>query len=80
MVISEHVVLPISQAHRRFSEVTRSVDENGAAVLTKLNKPEYVVLGFAEYEELVALRRARISAAVNIVIAENLHALQELAK
>ena len=53
------------------------------AVILKNNKPRYVVVGFEEYSRVSAalqMRKAKIDAATDKLIAENMEALTELAK
>ena len=56
----------------------RLVDESGLAVILKNNKPRYVVLDFAAYDQ--AQRQEMVSAAADQLIEENLEAFRELAK
>ena len=80
MNIDTRVLVPMTEANQNFSRVVRLVDESGMAVILKNNKPRYMVLNFSEYDEIHAARRKMISEAADSVIAENLEALQELAK
>ncbi len=69
--------------HHDFSHVSRKVDENGMALIIKDNKPRYVVVDFAEYDEIKRICKDRemlISDTADSLIAENLEALRELAK
>ena len=58
----------------------RLVDDNGMAVIMKNNKPRYIVVGFSEYDEIQAARKKNFDDTADSVIAENMIALQELAK
>lgn len=83
MMVETSTLVPMTEANQNFSKVTRLVDETGLAVILKNNKPRYIVVGFEEYDELQTARAARkqkIDAAADQLIAENLEALQELAK
>ena len=83
MTVETNSLVPMTEANQNFSKVTRLVDEEGLAVILKNNKPRYIVVDFEEYDALQAARAGRmrkIEAAADQLIAENLEALQELAK
>ena len=83
MTVETNSLVPMTEANQNFSKVTRLVDEEGLAVILKNNKPRYIVVDFEEYDALQAIRAERkrkIEAAADQLIAENLEALQELAK
>lgn len=83
MTVETSTLVPMTEANQNFSKVTRLVDEAGLAVILKNNKPRYIVVNFAEYDEFQAARAARqqrIEAVADQLIAENLEAFQELAK
>jgi len=56
------------------------VDENGMAVILKNNKPRYLVVDFAEYDEMKLTRQKLLNDATDSLIDENLEAFKELAK
>lgn len=72
----------MNEVNQDFSRVARIVDENGLAVISNDNKPRYIVLDFAEYNEIqaVRLRRKLFVDASDSLIAENIEALKALAK
>lgn len=83
MIVNTDALVPMTEANQNFSKVTRLVDQAGIAVILKNNKPRYIVVDFAEYDELQAAkaaRRQRVAAAADQLIAENLEAFEELAK
>lgn len=83
MTVETSTLVPMTEANQNFSKVTRLVDEAGLAVILKNNKPRYIVVNFEEYDELQAAREERkrkIGAVADQLIAENMEALQELAK
>ena len=51
MNINLHNLVSISEANQNFSKVARLVDENGAAVILKNNKPRYVLIEYSQLEE-----------------------------
>lgn len=83
MMIDTKTLVPMTDANQNFSKVVRMVDETGMAVILKNNKPRYVLVDFAEYEEIEAARFARqekISMTADKLISDNLEAFMELAK
>lgn len=83
MIINTNTLVPMTEANQNFSKVTRLVDQAGLAVILKNNKPRYIVVDFAEYDELQAVkaaRKQRVNAVADQLISENLEAFQELAK
>jgi len=83
VIVNTDTLVPMTEANQNFSKVTRLVDQAGLAVILKNNKPRYIVVDFAEYDELQAARTARkqkMEELANQLISENLEALQELAK
>lgn len=83
MIVNTNTLVPMTEANQNFSKVTRLVDQAGLAVILKNNKPRYIVVDFAEYDELQAAktaRREKVKSVADQLISENLEALQELAK
>lgn len=80
MMIDTGALVAMTEANRNFSKVVRLVDEKGAAVIMKNNKPRYAVVDFAEYDSFLAYRRSLVDKAADQLISENLEAFQELAK
>jgi len=70
----------MTEANQNFSKVVRLVDDNGMAIIMKNNKPRYMVVGFSEYEKIQVARKKTFDEAADSIIAENMIALQELAK
>ncbi|WP_288265211.1 type II toxin-antitoxin system Phd/YefM family antitoxin [uncultured Dialister sp.] len=44
-------MIPMTEANRNFSKVARMVDEKGAAVIMKNNRPRYLILNFDTLED-----------------------------
>ncbi len=83
MMVNTSALVPMTEANQNFSKVARLVDQSGLAVIMKNNKPRYIVVDFAEYDELQAARAARkqkVEAVADQLISENLEAFRELAK
>lgn len=80
MVINTDALIPMTDANQNFSKVVRLVDEQGAVIILKNNKPRYAVVDFSEYDSFQEYRKNIIEKTANELIEENLEAFQELAK
>ena len=60
MQIDTKLLVPMREANQNFSKVVRTVDEHGRAVILRNNIPEYVVVRFAEYDEIEAARTKEV--------------------
>ena len=80
MMIDTSALVAMTEANQNFSRVARLVDEQGAAVILKNNKPRYAVVDFSEYDSFQAYRRSLVEQTADRVIEENLEAFRELAK
>ena len=80
MTVDTKLLVPMTDSNQNFSKVVKMVDEKGMAVILKNNKPRYLVVDFAEYDEIQAARNKMIDKAADELIDENLEAFQELAK
>ncbi len=58
MQVNTDQLVPMTEANQNFSKVVRMVDDQGMAVILKNNKPRYIVVGFNEYNEIQAFRKA----------------------
>lgn len=83
VIVDTDALVPMTEANQNFSKVTRLVDQAGFAVILKNNKPRYIVVDFAEYDELQAAkaaRKQRVTVVADQLISKNLEAFRELAK
>lgn len=80
MMINTNVLIPMTDANQNFSKVARLVDEQGAAVILKNNKPRYAVIDFSEYDKFQEYRRTLIEKTADELIEQNIEAFRELAK
>lgn len=80
MMIDTNALVPMTDANQNFSKVVRLVDEQGAVVILKNNKPKYAVIDFAEYNDFQEYRKNLIDKTANQLIDENIEAFMELAK
>lgn len=51
MRIDTNTIIPMTEVNRNFSKVARMVDEKGAAVIMKNNRPRYLILNFDTLED-----------------------------
>ncbi len=51
MRIDTNTMIPMTEANCNFSKVARMVDERGAAVIMKNNRPRYLILNFDTLED-----------------------------
>ena len=48
----------MTDANQNFSKVVRLVDEQGAVVILKNNKPRYAVISFSEYDDFLEYQKS----------------------
>jgi len=79
MKIDLNNLVSITEANQNFSKVARLVDEKGAAVILKNNKPKYVLI---EYDNMMDSQIAdeTVAGVASNIIKRNIKAFQELAK
>ena len=58
MLINTDVLIPMTHANQNFSKVVRLVDEQGAVVILKNNKPRYAVISFSEYDGFLEYQKS----------------------
>lgn len=58
MLINTDVLIPMTDANQNFSKVVRLVDEQGAVVILKNNKPRYAVISFSEYDGFLEYKKS----------------------
>ncbi|HAZ37548.1 MAG TPA: type II toxin-antitoxin system prevent-host-death family antitoxin [Clostridiaceae bacterium] len=80
MLININNLVSISEANQNFSKVARMVDEKGAAVILKNNKPRYVLIDYSKFEESAVADNTTVEDAANNILSKHLKAFEELAK
>ena len=81
MMINSDTIFSMTQANQNFSQVARTVDQTGEAVIFKNNKPKYVVLDADANAYLLNLTDdEKISIVARQILARYLPAFKELAK
>ena len=81
MMINSETIFSMTQANQNFSQVARTVDQTGEAVIFKNNKPKYVVLDADTNAYLLNLTDdEKIDIAARQILSRYLPAFKELAK
>lgn len=80
MIINTQMQISITDAEKNFRKVTELVDKNGSAVILKNNRPRYIIMEYADAEELVTATDDDANAQSDRLIDKYLEAYKELAK
>ena len=77
MTVNTKTMVSISEANHNFSKVARMVEENGELVISKNNKPAYVI---SKYDQQVLTENDYVELVARRILSEHKHAFEELAK
>ena len=81
MLINSETIFSMTQANQNFSQVARTVDSKGEAVIFKNNKPKYIVLDMDDNDLLIDLSEdEKIEIVAKRILNKYLSAFKELAK
>ena len=80
MLIDTNNLVSITEANQNFSKVARMVDEQGSAVILKNNVPRYLVIDFAQAEQIQASADEDVMNISKKLIEKNRPAYEVLAK
>lgn len=80
MNININNLVSISEANQNFSKVARMVDENGAAVILKNNKPRYVLIEYSQLEKEEIVNDMEVEDVAKDILSRHMKAFKELAK
>lgn len=80
MKVNMSNLVSISEANQNFSKVARMVDESGATVILKNNKPKYVLIEYSQLENEKYALDSEVEEVANNVLSKHLKAFEELAK
>ena len=81
MTIDTDMIVTATQANQNFSQVARTVDSKGEAVIFKNNKPKYIVLDVDDNDLLIDLSEdEKIEIVAKRILNKYLGAFKELAK
>ena len=81
MYINSDTIFSMTQANQNFSQVARTVDRSGEAVVFKNNKPKYLVVDIENSDYLLDLTDdEKIEIVARRILNRYLPAFKELAK
>lgn len=80
MNIHTDTMVSMTEANQNFSRVAKLVDEKGAAVILKNNRPRYLLIDFSQAEEMAAASDEDVLSVSRRLISKNRIAYDELAK
>ena len=80
MNINTNTMVSITEANQNFSKVARLVDQYGSAVVLKNNTPRYLIIDFAQADELQATADDDVLAVSKKLMERNKAVYEELAK
>ena len=81
MLINSETIFSMTQANQNFSQVARTVDRSGEAVVFKNNKPKYLVVDVENSDYLFDLTDdEKIEIVARRILNRYLPAFKELAK
>lgn len=80
MNINLNNLVSISEANQNFSRIARMVDENGAMVILKNNKPHYVLIEYSQLEKEEIVDAIEVEDVAKNILSKHMRAFEELAK
>lgn len=80
MNININNLVSISEANQNFSKIARMVDEKGAAVILKNNKPRYVLIEYSQLEKEKEVEDMEVEDVAKNILFKHMRAFEELAK
>ena len=81
MLVNTNAMVSISEANQNFSQVARTVDKSGEAVIFKNNKPKYLVVDIDDNERMLDLTDdEKIEIVAKRILKKYIGAFKELAK
>lgn len=80
MNINTNTMVSMTEANQNFSKVARLVDQYGSAVVLKNNAPRYLIIDFAQADELQVASDDEVLAASKKLMECNKAVYEELAK
>ncbi len=80
MNIDTNTMVSMTDANQNFSKVARLVDQYGSAVVLKNNTPRYLIIDFAQADDLQDIADDDVLAISRKIMARNKNVYEELAK
>ncbi|MBQ7798332.1 MAG: type II toxin-antitoxin system Phd/YefM family antitoxin [Clostridia bacterium] len=78
MIINTQDLVSMSEANQNFSQVAKKVDEMGAVVVLKNNKPKYIITTIDD--EFLLTENEKVEIVAKRILQEHSQAFKELAK
>ena len=81
MYIDTNAIVSMTQANQNFSQVAKTAEEKGEAIIFKNNKPKYLVIDIEKNSSLLELSEdEKIDIVAKRILEKYLPAFKELAK
>lgn len=80
MNINTNTMVSMTEANQNFSKVARLVDQYGSAVVLKNNSPRYLIIDFAQADELQTAENEDVLSVSKKLMERNKAVYEELAK
>lgn len=80
MNINTNTMISMTEANQNFSKVARLVDRYGSAVVLKNNSPRYLIIDFAQADELQTAADDDVLSVSKKLMERNKAVYEELAK
>ena len=80
MTINTNNMISITEANQNFSRIARMIDENGSAIIMKINAPRYLMIEFNQYEQAEIIPDEDVMAISKRFMIKNREAYEVLAK
>lgn len=80
MNINTNTMVSMTEANQNFSKVARLVDQYGSAVVLKNNSPRYLIIDFAQADELQTAADEDVLSVSKKIMERNRAVYEELAK
>lgn len=81
MYIDTNTIFSMTQANQNFSQVAKTAEEKGEAIIFKNNKPKYLVIDIEKNGSLIELSEdEKIDIVARRILEKYLPAFKELAK
>ena len=80
MNINTNTMVSMTEANQNFSKVARLVDQYGSAVVLKNNSPRYLIIDFAQADELQTTADEDVLSVSKKIMERNRAVYEELAK
>lgn len=80
MSLNTKKLVSLTDANQNFSRVARIVDEEKSVIVTKNNKPKYVIVEFEEFAKESKSDEERLDIIADRILCENIEVFKGLAK